>query len=112
MVSLTQAKGLFQILFVTCHEFGNHGHNVTNDSIVGDGINRSLWISIDADYFCTLFHSCAMLNGTTDTTGDIQFGTYGDTCLAYLTLALAESCVDSGTGCSHATTDEVSKLMK
>ena len=51
-----------------------------------------------------------MLDLTRDTASDVQFGTYGDTCLANLTLVFDISGVDSGTRCANFCAEGVGEV--
>ena len=52
-----------------------------------------------------------MLNLSRDTTCDVEFGTYGNTCLANLSLMLREAGVDSSARSTNLATKYVGELV-
>ena len=54
-------------------------------------------IIVDGDDHRALLHACDVLDLTGDTTGNVEFGSHGDTCLADLAVVLGEAGIDCRT---------------
>ena len=78
-------------------EAGNHVLDAAGDDIVGNRVDGSVGVGVDADDDGTLVHASDMLNLARDTAGDVQLGTYGDTGLTDLAVMVGETGIDSCT---------------
>ena len=71
------------------------------DDIVGNGIDGSVRVSIDGYDDATLLHAYGMLYLSADAAGDIEFGTYGESCLPYHAVVLYEACIYGSAACAY-----------
>ena len=60
---------LFQVVLIAGHKLRDYRHDVADNCIVGNGVDWSVGVGVDADNLGALFHAGAMLYSSADATG-------------------------------------------
>ena len=90
-------------MFIILNEFGNDLFNSTCDDVVGDAVDRSIGVAVDADDDARILHTGDVLNLSGDTAGDVHLRVNGNTRLTNLTVVIQPACINSSTRTTNLT---------
>ena len=103
---------LLRILFIIGNHLGQHIFHATNNDIVSNGVDRSIWIGVDGDDNGAFLHTDGVLYLSADTTSDVELGTYCNTRLPYHAVDVNETRIYSGTTSAYLSMQFFGKVKK
>ena len=86
---------LLTILFVILNHLRDNLFYRTVDYIIGNGVDRSVFVVVDGDDDTALLHSGDVLDLSADAASDVEFRTDGNTGLTNLTVMVGIACIDA-----------------
>src|SRR5579863_5901887 len=109
---IDRAYTLFRFMFLHFRsDLWQDGECITNDAEVGDGENGCVLVFVNGDNVFGTLHTRQVLNGPTDTNGDIECWFHGFTCLTNLIAVRKPTRVNNGASRACRTTESGSEFL-